>query len=775
MKKLIVLAFVAILATGVMAQDMDANWYVGTLNGDSLTVGIDKDILLPVWFQGGENVWIGDICYPIACSTNVATAWLPAVSSYNYWPWITGQFGWSPKEFGNLNDDSNPTLPNDPGYISMSFLSFCRQVPQTPPPDYLHSVVPIHVLDYALHTVNNEDLIGQTVCCLQDGQDPQQDPSPNIGDTTGSNPYNWFSQYACLFFSPNAGPTFGDMDGASGCGFCYGDLIFTVTDPDGDPVDVTGYISGVTTTGDPATADVEFVLVSTEYNDDAATYTYYYKYCGDYEIKDATLYVTATDNINDPVAMEYGGGTLDALGTDGVVHAYLTDMLGSTDLYLEPGQDDWVYVHVGACDCFCIGGFTFTLEWDPTVFSVVPNSVEWLIDGDYRNVSMNVAGPGTMRFTYARELPDQDPMPELCADQLDAVVRFKLLLAVNDYPSDFCMPICFMYDMPGEDHFDFNNVADAGGYNVWMNDGCDDPPDSSDYNTLLLDMACMNGKILSIHNVVVGDVNANGYPFEVGDVVLFANHLIDPATYDFTLRQLWATDVNGDGLFATIGDLIMMINILNGSGMAKVVPSNMLATVTIPNVYEGSLPVSVVSNANVGGAVVTINHPGVELGVPTADGMDLKYSDNGDVMTVVVYNMQSLSFAPGTSSLFTVPVLSEGSVSLGDVSVADGRGALLDARTAIEAPLPTEFSVNQNFPNPFNAQTGIKFALPTAANTSVNIYNVAGQLVKTFDLGQIGAGYHQVVWDASNVASGVYFYKVTANDYTKTMKMTLLK
>jgi hypothetical protein len=351
-----------------------------------------------------------------------------------------------------------------------------------------------------------------------------------------------------------------------------------------------------------------------------------------------------------------------------------------------------------------------------------------------------------------------------------------LLSADYVYPADFCIDICFMFDLPGQNHFDYNNVSDAGGYHIWMNDGCDDAPDSTQYGTLLLDMVCGNVKVLDEHNIRYGDINLNGAPFDVGDVVLLANHLIDPLGFPFTLRQMMASDVNHDGIRASIGDLIVMINTLNGqTDGGKVAPLDVIASVAMPVDAYGDVDVTITSDLSVGGALVSINHTGVELGVPTADGMNIDYRDNGDVMTVLVYNDEAVSFAPGANVLFTVPVLSEGTINFGDVSISDNRGALLDARTAYDAPIPTEFSVAQNFPNPFNAKTSLSFGLPVASEVTVNIYNVAGQLVESMDLGIRLAGNHSIVWDASDVASGIYFYKVNTDSNSKTMKMTLLK
>ncbi len=94
--------------------------------------------------------------------------------------------------------------------------------------------------------------------------------------------------------------------------------------------------------------------------------------------------------------------------------------------------------------------------------------------------------------------------------------------------------------------------------------------------------------------------------------------------------------------------------------------------------------------------------------------------------------------------------------------------------------LPETFSVNQNFPNPFNPTTVISYSLPSKAEVTIAIYNVLGQQVKVFDQGQQSAGEHSVTWDATDndgqaVASGMYFYKLTAGEFSASRKMVLLK
>jgi len=89
--------------------------------------------------------------------------------------------------------------------------------------------------------------------------------------------------------------------------------------------------------------------------------------------------------------------------------------------------------------------------------------------------------------------------------------------------------------------------------------------------------------------------------------------------------------------------------------------------------------------------------------------------------------------------------------------------------------LPSEFALLSNYPNPFNAQTVIEYQLPVTSSVKLEVYNLLGEKVVTLVNGEQEAGYKSVTWDASEVSSGIYFYKLTAGDYTETMRMILVK
>ena len=93
----------------------------------------------------------------------------------------------------------------------------------------------------------------------------------------------------------------------------------------------------------------------------------------------------------------------------------------------------------------------------------------------------------------------------------------------------------------------------------------------------------------------------------------------------------------------------------------------------------------------------------------------------------------------------------------------------------VEEEAQIAYAIEQNAPNPFNPTTTIGFTLAEAGDVTIDVYNVAGQKVDTLLSGLVESGSHSVVWDASGFSAGVYFYTVKSGDFSRTMKMTLLK
>ena len=89
--------------------------------------------------------------------------------------------------------------------------------------------------------------------------------------------------------------------------------------------------------------------------------------------------------------------------------------------------------------------------------------------------------------------------------------------------------------------------------------------------------------------------------------------------------------------------------------------------------------------------------------------------------------------------------------------------------------IPNSFALRQNYPNPFNPQTTIEYFLPKSSKVLLTVYNLIGEEIERFIYDRKPAGNHQVTWDASNFASGIYFYRLQTGDFVQTRKMVLLK
>ena len=89
--------------------------------------------------------------------------------------------------------------------------------------------------------------------------------------------------------------------------------------------------------------------------------------------------------------------------------------------------------------------------------------------------------------------------------------------------------------------------------------------------------------------------------------------------------------------------------------------------------------------------------------------------------------------------------------------------------------IPEDFALDQNYPNPFNPTTNIRFELPNDSKVKLTVYNIRGQIVAKLVDGQRPAGIHNIQWNAVDMPSGIYLYKLDVGTTTLTKKLTLLK
>ena len=263
-----------------------------------------------------------------------------------------------------------------------------------------------------------------------------------------------------------------------------------------------------------------------------------------------------------------------------------------------------------------------------------------------------------------------------------------------------------------------------------------------------------------------GDINLNTVANEVADAVLFTNYFIyGIGVFNInTAAQIAATDVNADGLTLSVADLVYLIRIVLGDAQAfpKPVPVEAIY-VNVKGILEVDIEVGAAALQLQGDVQPTL----------LAVNMDMEYAFDAanNVTRVLVYSDPNGEVGRSFTGEF-INTYGSAVVSI-EMATYDGTPII-----AKEVELPTEFALNQNYPNPFNPSTSISFALPTASDYTLTIYNVTGQ--KVYEVSKSAdAGFVTELWDASSQASGVYFYRVVADSkdgqFKETKKMVLLK
>ncbi|MBN2571759.1 MAG: T9SS type A sorting domain-containing protein [Ignavibacteriales bacterium] len=178
-----------------------------------------------------------------------------------------------------------------------------------------------------------------------------------------------------------------------------------------------------------------------------------------------------------------------------------------------------------------------------------------------------------------------------------------------------------------------------------------------------------------------------------------------------------------------------------------------------------------------------------EFGISsTCWGNDIEFLP-GDSMKVWLVTSEQVFYSSNLGSAWMNVSINREGKDLRDIIFVDenngwilGDGIILHTNTGglsnIQGQpnqIPDNYSLEQNYPNPFNPSTNIKFSLPEASIVKLSIYNILGEQVSLLKNEQMNAGVHTVDFNAGNLTSGVYFYRIEAEDFTEVKKMILLK
>ncbi len=142
------------------------------------------------------------------------------------------------------------------------------------------------------------------------------------------------------------------------------------------------------------------------------------------------------------------------------------------------------------------------------------------------------------------------------------------------------------------------------------------------------------------------------------------------------------------------------------------------------------------------------------------------YGLAGEVAVNGPNKFNSIAFALNAGNSITAMNITDVQIDTGTITGVDDL-----ANTEI----PVTYALSQNYPNPFNPTTTIKFALPKAGNVSLVVYDILGRKVAELVNSNLSAGYHTINFNASNFASGVYFYRLEAGNFVSVKKLMLLK
>ncbi|MCZ7604053.1 MAG: endonuclease [Melioribacteraceae bacterium] len=183
------------------------------------------------------------------------------------------------------------------------------------------------------------------------------------------------------------------------------------------------------------------------------------------------------------------------------------------------------------------------------------------------------------------------------------------------------------------------------------------------------------------------------------------------------------------------------------------------------------------------GMLIRLNGVSLDASTPwqcSGSGANLTFTSNGEQITVRIDADTDICGAEEP----TWPVDLLGVVGQFDPSSPYSEGYQVLPRslddfltpTSVEGEeIPLTYGLEQNYPNPFNPSTTIKFSIPEQGLVTLKVYNLLGEEVITLINNQLEAAYHEVKFDASQLGSGVYFYRITSGDFVSTKKMLLIK
>jgi FlgD Ig-like domain/Cohesin domain/Bacterial Ig domain len=434
---------------------------------------------------------------------------------------------------------------------------------------------------------------------------------------------------------------------------------------------------------------------------------------------------------------------------------------------VEGNPGDVVNLTVSLTNVEPVAGFNLLIHLDGSALTLASPILKGARNSDWEllNFTNNAGGiNGNIRIVGGADQPTGAVVPPL-APGSGPILVIPIRIAANVGLGGFSVPVRFTFeDAPA---YNDNTLISPTGIKIIQQD---------------IDYADGEVFVKSMGTVMIGDINLNGIPAEVSDIILFSNWIVNPSKDPWNALQYANSDVNGDGYLGSIADLIALIQwVVTGDAPGKIVVGNenIAAKMTIIQGH-GATTLKYASDNAVGGMLVTIISPSPinENMIAVPSGMSSVVFHDGTTARILIYSMQGASLPAGTETALIINGSDDAEIT--SVEMATSAGVTMTTTLEKVASLPTHFALEQNYPNPFNPTTQISFSLPDPQRVRLVVYNILGETITTLADGQYPAGSQTVTWDGrsaqgSAVASGVYFYRLESGGKSLTRKMMLVK
>ncbi len=424
-------------------------------------------------------------------------------------------------------------------------------------------------------------------------------------------------------------------------------------------------------------------------------------------------------------------------------------------------------------------GVNIIITYDPSLLTptvVAPNLF-------FQNFQADMSIQGRIRINLLTDLPPPPFVPPIEGDTIFAWI--SCCVTSEDLGYDLLTHIGF-YEDPNTPYPDNSLLLADGNWVVYPN------------------LSLTRGDVLII-NPIYGDININGFAFEIGDAITFLNYFMGDV--QFTRRQYANSDCNRDGIQASIADLVFLLGVINGDRLLQYDPPfadrpESISEYNSRNSLDSHSLCDIVLNSDesLGGAYFVLDYdsdlvePSCVLLDNSADDLELSWTASNGKLMIALYSWRGYGSMFSSGKLLSILYSGDSglqndifAVSRAEFSTSDGEP--LDAEYEIDytytaaapASMPTATAISiLGYPNPFNGAVSISYDLPSDGDYDLMIFDILGRQVKSLMRGNQRNGKGSVIWDGTDnrdegVASGIYFARLRGEKVSASLKLFMMK